>query len=309
MAEERVELPVMYFPTRVVFPLWARRNAILLRQALNNLRIGEVTVRRLTTKFELPKGLVRPYISPRLPPALDPTVYLEAIKSEAPVDGVEVVEWMQFSFADYCALSARILEYNRAGSQLVGSSGDGYIPGVVVEDIRYVSQTGAAVRNQGYAIAETPAGRFNVPTVRKGYGIFRDLLSAGTMSWCGEIQFVGNLLKWKELARTPIRQTVGFFTDARGNTVANFFEQLPTRPALTVTVRQRFTSSDSQTIRLTFRDPTDYTRVLGQRSFDVAEGQSEVSFTMSAFPYVPPTIAQIEPEDNKQTSLDEYVVL
>jgi len=51
-------------------------------------------------------------------------------------------------------------------------------------------------------------------------GIFRDLLSWGSMSWLGSLQWVGNLLKWKELASTPIRDAIGFFMDLRGNTGA-----------------------------------------------------------------------------------------
>jgi hypothetical protein len=152
-------------------------------------------------------------------------------------------------------------------------------------------------------------GRFNVRAPGKGYGVFRDLISGGTIGWVGGCQWCGNLLKWKELAKTPIRQSTGFFMDHRGNVLANFFEQLPPRPALSVTVRQRFSSSDRQTIRMTFRDPTDYSRVLGERSVDVAQGQSEVSWTMSAFPYVPPVVSQVEPSDGVETSLDEYVVV
>jgi len=41
---------------------------------------------------------------------------------------------------------------------------------------------------------------------------------------------------------------------------------------------------------------------------DVGAGQVQVTYTVSAFPYVPPLVAEIQPQDYVQTKLDEYVV-
>jgi len=301
--------PVRFYPTEVYLPLWYRKRILLPRVSVTRLRISDISVRRITTKFVPPRGLVRPLLDTRLPPSLRAETYLSTIRSEAPTDGVEIVEWMHYSHADKLTLSARCQEYNRLGSQLVSDSGDPYIPGVSVEDCKYQKVKGRVVRSQGYAPVNTPRGNFDVTGPGKGVGVFRDLLTAGTISYVGSIQFSGNLLKWKSLATTPIRQTVGFFMDSRGNVAPNFFEQVPSRPKLTVTVRQKITSEDAQTLNLTFRDPADYTRILGTREVDVAEGTNELRWTMSAFPYVPPVINQTQPEDDVETSLEEYVVI
>ena len=115
-------------------------------------------------------------------------------------------------------------------------------------------------------------------------------------------------MKWKSLAETPIRQTVGFYRDGLGHSAPNFFVQRPTRPALSVRVRQRFSTDEDQTLTINFRDPTNYTRVVGSRSVDIAAGENEVTYTVSAFPYVPPVVAEIQPEDNRSTKLEEFVV-
>ena len=306
---EKITYDVMFFPTRIHLPLWARRRATILRGALNRLKISDFSVRRLVTRYEKPRGLMRPLLDVRFPPAIRASDYLGSIRTEDPVDGSEIVEWMHFSHADRLIMSARILEYNRAGSHLIGESGDGYIPGVSVEELNFRKIRGRTVSSQGYAVADTPVGSFSVRSLGKGIGVFKDLIAGGTMSYCGSIQWCGNLLKWKELAKTPIRQAVGFFMDSRGNVLPNFFEQIPTRPKLRVEVRQRFTSSDAQTINVRFRDPTDYSRVLGMKTFDVSEGTSEVRYTTTAFPYVPPLVAEISPEDDKETTVEEYVVV
>jgi len=123
------------------------------------------------------------------------------------------------------------------------------------------------------------------------------------------MQWTGSLLKWRSLAETPIRQTVGFYMDLRGNTAPNFFVQIPTRPALSVTVRQRFSSDGGQTLGVNLRDPTDYSRVVGTKSVAIAKGTSEVTYTMSAFPYVPPVVAELQPEDARSTKLELFEVM
>jgi hypothetical protein len=286
--------------------VWAR--SLSIGTALTRLSISEPKVKLISSEFVKEKGLARSLYKPELPAALHPKDILSTIRLDAPTDGVEIVEWMQIAAAENTVLQARIAEYNRLGSQQVGQSGDGYIPGVVVEDIKYVSQAGATVSSQGFAVASTPRGNFNVPSLKKAPGIFRDLISWGSMSYLGSVQFGASLLKWKSLAETPITQTVGFYMDARGNAAPNFFVQQPPRPALTVTVRQRFSSDQNQTLKLNFRDPTDYSRTVGSKSVDIASGESQATYTVSAFPYVPPLIAEIQPQDQVQCKLEEFVV-
>lgn len=294
------------YPTTFRRPLWVR--PMTLRTAINKLRVSDFKVRQISPTFERTKGLARSLYAPEFPLALRPGDLMERLREEAPIDGVEIVEWMQISAVENIILQARIAEYNRLGSELDARSGDPYIPGVVVSDIRFDKVLGATVRSQGFAVASTPRGRFNVPSLGKLPGVFRDLISFGSMSYLGSMQWSGSLLKWRSLAETPIRETVGFYRDHRGNAAPNFFVQIPTRPALSVLVRQRFSSDGDQTLRVNFRDPTNYSRVVGTKSVAIATGTSEATYTVSAFPYVPPTVCEIQPEDGRSTKLEEFVV-
>jgi len=295
-----------FFPTLAALPVWCR--PLSIPTVLTTLRISEPRVRLVSPRFVKERGLARSLYMPRKPRILDPVEIIESLKAEAPVDGVEVVEWMQLSAAENAVLSARMEEYNRLGSQIVSGSTDSYIPGLIVEDCRVRSERGYTVGTRGFAIAETPRGDFNIPRLRRSTGIFRDLITWASMYYQATIQHCETLLKWKSLAQTPIRQTVGFYMDSRGNAAPNFFVQQPPRPALTVRVRQRFSSNVDQRLTLNFRDPTDYTRVAGSRNVDIAAGENEVTYTFSAFPYCPPVIAEIQPQDGAQTKLDLYEV-
>ncbi len=300
------ELTSRFYPTAIRLPIWSR--GISLGSALKNLSIGDVTVRRISTVFDIEKGLSRSLLFPRFPPGLNPLDLDERIREEVPTDGVEIVEWMQLAMAENVVLDARCMEYNRLGSQLVSQSGDGYCPGVKTEDCRVKGDRGSTVSRQGYTTTNTPLGSFRLPKNKKGTGVFKDLLSYASMFYCASVQTGISLLKWRSLAETPIRDTVGFYRDRLGNSAPNFFTQITARPSLTATIRQRFSSNDSQTLTMNFRDPTNYARSLGTKKVDIAEGSSEVTYTLSAFPYVPPTVAEISPEDNKDTKLESYVV-
>jgi len=303
---EEFEAPVRFYPTVVRLPLWAR--PLTLRRALSTVRISEPKVRQLSSSIDVKMGLLRSMYRPDFEPTLDPLDILPAIKSEAPVDGTEIVEWMHVAAAENIVITARIQEYNRLGSEQAGKSGDGYIPGVVVQDCRFASQTGRALRRQGYGIAKTPKGDFHVPNLKKASGIFRDLITWASISALSSVQWVGSLLKWISLATTPIKKTVGFYKDSRGNVAPNFFVQEPVRPKLTVVVRQKYSTNRDQTLTLNFRDPTNYANVVGSKNVDIPAGTSEITYTVSAFPYVPPLIAEIQPVDGSSTKLEEYTV-
>jgi len=303
----QVKTPWRFYPTTLRLPMWTR--PLTLPRALRTFRVSEPRVRVISREFVKERGLVRSLYMPEFRPTLNPAEILDGLRAEVAPDGVEVVEWMIRAAAENAVLSARAEEYNRLGSELAFAANDGYIPGVIVEDCRIRKEMGRTVRTRGYAIAETPRGTFNIPDGRKATGIFRDLITWSSFFMrTGYLQQYNTLLKWRSLAETPIRQTVGFYRDQLGHSAPNFFVQRPTRPALTIRVRQRFSTDEDQTLTINFRDPTNYTRVVGSRSVDIARGENEVTYTVSAFPYVPPVVAEIQPEDNTQTKLEEYVV-
>jgi hypothetical protein len=281
-----------------------------LQGALSRLRISEPGVKTISREFNLERGLVRSFYKPELKISLDPMDLIETVKKEWPVDGVDVVEWMQISTVEMAVLQARLLEYNRLGSEVVGSATDPRYPGLVVEDCKIKDDWGSDVKRRGYGIGMTPRGNFNIPYPGKADGVFRDVITVGLASYASAAgcQWTASLLKWKSLAETPIRQTVGFYRDSRGNVAPNFFLQIPARPALSVTVTQRFSSDKDQTLNISFRDPTDYSKTVGSKSVDIASGESEVTYTVSAFPYCPPLICEIGPKDNTQIKLESYTV-
>ena len=294
-------------PTRLRFPSWCR--GLTLKQSLRSFRIKSVEVSEISSQFDK-GGLLRSPLMEEVSVALDPNEILEEVATIHPVDGKEIVEWMHTSMAENAVLQARIAEYNRAGitSYATGNATDPRYPGLVVDDSKIKNDSGHTVRRRGYAIAMTPRGNYNVPFPRKATGVFKDHLTWGSCSAAGAIQWNASLLKWRRLAETPIRQKIGFYMDGRGNVAPHFFAQIPTLPKPRCTIVQRFSSNKEQNIKLTFRDPTDYTRVLGTKVVAVPPGTNEVTTTVTGFPYVPPTTSEVQPTDGAQTTIELYTV-
>ena len=285
-----------FYPTTVYLPLWAR--GLSLRTALVQFRVTDISVKQVDPVFSIEKkpartrlNIVRPRLFPRLPAALDSEDYLDRIRAEAPVDGTEIVGWMQRCAANNAIISARVEEYN---------------PGCSVEDIQFRSERGRDVSNRGYGIVETPRGNFRVDAGGKGDGVFRDLLSWGGIDWVGYTQWTGTLLKWKSLATTPIRDAIGF-PSFSGLSAPQYVVLQPSRPALRMSVNQSFTTNKPQRIYITWRDPNDFTRILARDWIDIPEGTSELSYRVISFPYVPPTVYHMQPENETKTRMDYLI--
>ena len=303
---------IRHYPTTLDMPLWA--GSLTIKTAIAGLRITaeeEIEVRRIGDFDPEAVGIMRSPLRPDLPPTLDPKPVEEAMASEAPIDGREIVDWMIDAAVNNIMLAAREAEYNRAGSQLSSESGDAYIPGVRVQDVQFVSERAKTIIDRGFAIGRTGRGDFRVPTretAKKAVGVFRDILSWGSISKIGAVQWVGNLLKWVDLARTPIERAIGFFRDRAGHVAPQFIEQVPPRPQLRVNVTIELSTDTSQDVVLRFRDPTDFTNIAGERTVNVPEGTNTVTFSMTAYPYVPPLVTEIQPQDNTQASINLYRV-
>jgi len=287
-----------FYPTRVVLPLWAQRGV-----ALTRFRVSDIRVKSIDPVFVKDRGLLGSKTFPRLPITLDSKEHFSTVSKEVPMDGVEIVWWMYFAAADNAMLDARCEEYNRLGSQLVGLSSDPYIPGVTVEDCNYQADLGRTVSERGYGVVVTPRGNFNVSAGGRGDGIFRDLLTWGAIPWVAFTQWIGTLLKWKELARTPINDAIGF-PNSQGLSGPQYIILQSSRPALRVSVTMGMSCSEAERLNLTWRDPSDFTRGLAQDWIDLPAGSSEISYTVISFPYVPPSVYHMQPEDLKLTRLD-----
>lgn len=292
------------YPTKTRLPIWFR--PVMSLTAFQSLKAQGVDVRRVSDRFDV-SGLMRSPLRPDFPVTLNPADHLPRIREMAPVDGTEIVEWMHTAFAENLILTARVEEYNRLGSQFVGTTGDCAVPGCIVEDVRFRSQPGSEIQRQGYAVAVTPRGSYNVPVGGGQTGIYNDLLTWASVPSVFSYQWIGVLLKWKELAETPINTTVGFYMDSACNTAPQFLLAEPPRPKVMARHVITLSSSKDQKVKLVYRNPNDYTRVIANFTVDVPQGTSDIIVTFVGLP-VPPMVAEIQPERCVQTKLEKYEV-
>jgi hypothetical protein len=292
------------YPTRARLPMWFR--PVLGMTAFQSLRVQGFDVRRVSDRFDV-SGLMRSPLRPDFPVTLNPADHIPRIRAIAPIDGTEIVEWMHTAFAENIVLTARVEEYNRLGSQLVGTTGDCAVPACIVEDIRYRSQPGSEIQRQGYAVVVTPQGSYNVPVEGAQTGIYKDLLTWGSIPSVFNYQWTGVLLKWKELAETPINRSVGFHMDSACNTAPQFFLATPPRPKVMARHVITLSSNKDQKVKLVYRNPSDYTKVLANFTVDVPQGTSDIIVSFVGFP-VPPMVAEIQPDRCVQTKLERYEV-
>jgi len=285
------------YPTEVELPLWELKIASLI----SRVEIIEQSVNQIS---DIPNftGLKKPSFANYLPESLNPNDYLNYISSVAPIDGRQIVEWMHRAFADNAILSARAEEYNSLGSQFVSVSNDPYIPGAHVEDVRFQSVQGSIVLSSGYGVLVTPYGNVNIPVRGKATVVFKDLLIWASIPWVENIQWLGNIIKWKSLAKTPINQTIGFPL-VSGFSAPQFIAVSPRRPTVRLHVIATFSSNENQTLTIKIRNVNDYTKVISQTSVKIPAGQSNVIFTLRGIPYASTTVWEIQPEDGKQTAL------
>jgi hypothetical protein len=254
-------------------------------------------------EFNLESGLLNSSLLPWVPTAINSAVTIENVKSAAPVDGVEVVEWMQIAAADNAVFDAMAEEYNRLGSQLLSGSGDAYIPGIRVGDLRGVSVTGSTVSSRRYGEVETPQGRFTVPVGGKTTFAKADILAWAALPYAGSIQWNLTLLQWKDLATAPIKDRVRF-ASSNGLVAPNFFS-IPATFAPIRTLKIGMTSDKPQTVAIRGRGTKGaFENVLFEDSFNIDAGESEVTYNVFGFPTAPSFTLELQPEDNTQTVLD-----
>lgn len=268
-----------------------------------SLTASRQVVKVISPRIDLKRGLAKPPTLPWLPVAISSEEILPKVKEAAPVNGIDIVEWMQLAASEGAILDGACEEYNRAGSQLLSSSGDPYIPGVKVGNLKGESITGSRVKSQGYGTVITPRGNFNVPDEGKATGIFSDLLAWATCKGRWSIQWLLSLLQWKDLARTPIDDRIRF-ANLGGLVAPNFVTVSPRIPAPLVMMRIGMTSDKPQTVAIKGRGLTDYTGVLFEDSFPVDSGESETTYNILGFPFTADFLLELQPRDGTQTILD-----
>jgi hypothetical protein len=274
-----------------------------------SLRIALSSVKLRRAEFDLEGGLLRSSLLPWVPVAVDSGAAMEYIAGEAPIDGVEVVEWMHYSASDQAVFGAMADEYNRLGSQLLSGSGDAYIPGVRVGDLRGQSIPGREVASRGYGTVLTPRGSFNVPVGGKATFAREDILAWAALPLCSGVQWCLTLLQWRDLAKLPVRERVRFASSS-GLVAPNFFSFTPKLPVPLVTLRMGLTSDKDQRMVVRGRGVKgSYHSILFEDSFEISSGENEVIYNVLGFPYVSSFTLELAPSDHTRTVLDYIDVL
>ncbi|MEM1536774.1 MAG: hypothetical protein QW577_03120 [Candidatus Bathyarchaeia archaeon] len=271
-----------------------------------SFQLQSISLKR--SEFDLKGRLMKPSLLPWAPVEVDSSLALPAIAEAAPL-AHDVVEWMHKATADMAVFDAMCEDYNRLGSQLVSSSGDAYIPGVKVGDIRGQSLDGGTVRARGYGTVITPAGSFNVPVKGKATFAKGDILAWAALPDPGTgVQWVLTLLQWLELAVAPISERVRFA--GSGGLVAPNFFSIPSTLAPVRTLRIGLTSDKPQTVAIRGRGAKGaFESVIFEDSFDIDAGESEVIYNVFAVPFVSAFTLELQPSDNTQTVLDYIEII
>jgi len=265
----------------------------------------EFEVRHISRRIDLSTGLSIPKTFGWVrKPLVKFSEALGVAKEAAPVDGVDIVSWMQESFATNAIIFATMEDYNRLGSELVGSSGDPYIPGVSLSNNYYWrSERNSEVKSRGTAYVVTPVGTYSVRANTPTTIAKRDFL--GWAAWRPgryALQWVGTLLWWKSLASRPIDQRVRF-VEFHNMTAPQFFRCPPNLPLVNI-VRVGLTSEASQTVTITGRSPTDYGNVMFSFKQDIPAGSSEIVYRVFGLRWWTDHVLEIQPQHGVGTVLD-----
>ena len=275
----------------------------IIRPKISSLET--VGIERIRPEPDLKRGLVRPRVLEWAPVGLSTEDLLPVVRENAPTTEADVVEWMQESAADMAVLEGMASEYARLGSVLNVRSGDPYIPGVSIPQMYFVSQSGYTVRDQGYARVRSPTREHRVPLDNKLTIVEPNFLGWAFSNRGWWIQFRGVLMNWRELASTPVGQRVRFF-GTNGFTAPHFFMATPP-VGMSHMLKVGLTSGQPQTVVLTMRDPSDYTREIGTLSANFDGGESVMRTRIVMVPNQS-YVLQIQPSDGVPTVLDSLSV-
>ena len=293
-----------YHPTQMPLAKWVTPR--VMSEGVRNFSFGRPEIRHITAEFDLRRIAIEVSpIFPRLGKVLATEDAAEKLRQEAPVDRSEIVEWMHDSASATAVMSAREVEYNKH-SQVETRSSDGYIPGVRLSSLAFERVSGYTYWSRGYARAFTPVGTVNVPRMSLVPIVGRDFLGwafAGPRHW---IQWTGVLAELKRLA-SSITSPVGF-PNFWGRVAPFWVLQQPSRETQRAEVRIIVDSDRAQRMRITFRDPNDYTRVIDAGEIDVPRGRSEIRFIIASYPAVPPVVNEMKPEDGTRSVLNRFEV-
>ena len=269
----------------------------------------------------------------------DPQGVFQQIAQQAPVEQ-DIVDWMRYAalFSAYAQVTTQ--SYNSIGyelwgrlpegyqyaPQLLSAAGDGFIPGVwLPTGVYFVSQWGFQVKQQGYALLDTPVGQYKVPYGGSTLVAQKDVLVWAAVpysyepgpytyywppnwrSWyTGPIvlrQFLGVIFQWLKLAKVPFQQKVTFPT-AAWITGPQFFDVKPSVPVPALLIVIGVESPSEQEVTVAGIGPSgSYQDQYFSRKVKLQQGQQDIYLVVSGFPAVSEFTLEVWPQDSS-TAID-----
>ncbi len=271
------------------------------------VRLTSIDVKPIRDVAEFIKGLPIPQPFKELLdiPVFNTDDIKDTVKKIAPIDGREVVEWMQETLAANMVLFSLQNDIENAGGVFRSGAGDGYVPGVRVGNLYFKSDRGTVVRRRGYAIVRGN----NIPDIKvpidTGKLVF---LKNKLIALLGafnprELQFNGFIALWEKLPRTPINARLRFGIIQK-IPIPQFIHSAPRIPAPAVINRIGISSEKQQRINIKGRRVDRPSEVVYEDTVTVPSGQSEVMVQTASFPLMPPVILQITPESPGKLTMD-----
>ncbi len=220
-----------------------------------------------------------------------------------PIDGTEVVRWMQECFIANQVLWAFENEYGRLGSGVQTGSGDPASPGLRVADLRFPTNIpGRTIRAQGFAPGYARGVRIDIPApFGKALMLLRDLFGFGVVGECYSYQWNGAFGQFTDLATTPIHSPVRVPRFWGMNTFLPFIARPGPVPVSFLTMR--ISVSKACKVRLLRHDVGDYTVYETFDELDLPAGESELTYAVMGIPTAPSFVVNIAPDDVAEVQL------
>jgi len=263
---------------------------------------------------------------------IDSRKILKDVRKTIPLCDV-IHEWMRISYAHNVAISvmkqnyANVLATGKKGTMeanfvtvggiVDGKSDDPYIPGLQVQDISYVSETGETVANNGFAKLNTPYGIDHVPILDKKTIIKPKMLAWTAIPWVGTKQWIGAIVKWLKLVRNPFDLSKGGIPNVlltnkdatEGLSSPVFLAHIPPRFGLRNDIELDIASNKDQRIEIYYRDPRDFTRALCKLTVPLqGNAVNKIRYSIRSLFGVPPMLMHIETPDNGLIAVKKFNV-
>jgi hypothetical protein len=217
---------------------------------------------------------------------------------------------MHRSAAEAAVLTGWESEYNQ-NSSVTTTTGDPTAPHdlIGVSDFNFDPTPGRNVASSGSATMRTPNQNVEIANNSSKVVFNEDNVGwGGVDADPGSYQWNGKVAQFKEIAGTPVNDTVRF-PDFGGYTIPNVINQAPPESSSQAEVGLAISSREQQDMNVAFRDPNDYTRSVAAGTVTVPEGTSNVQFNISSTPEVPPLLTTLEPSDSGSVqSVESYTV-